>query len=187
MSNQQSSNAVTWRVFKFGGSSVTSAAHWHIIATRISEALDAGVCVAVVVSALRGMTDLLAAQLDASTRQRPETVLAEARQRHARLLAELEIAPEALDDTLSELQALLESTDASSPPTQQAALLGMGELLSSRLGRIYLELAGLPAHWLDSRKTLTCPLDPRRDMRASYLSATCPGQFSPALVQQLSA
>ncbi len=186
MSNQQSSSPATWRVFKFGGSSVTSAAHWHIIATRISEALDAGVCVAVVVSALRGMTDLLAAQLNASTRQRPESVLAEARQRHARLLAELEIAPQALDDTLSELQALLESTDTSSPPTQQAALLGMGELLSSRLGRIYLEQAGLPAHWLDSRKTLICPPDPHRDVRASYLSATCPGQFNPALVQQLS-
>jgi len=187
MTNQQSSKAGTWRVFKFGGSSVTSAAHWQIIATRINEALDAGVCVAVVVSALRGTTDLLAAQLDAGTRQKPETVLEEVRLRHASLLAELQLAPETLDESLSELRERLDSTDETSSPTQQACLLGMGEMLSSRLGEVYLKQIGVPVHWLDSRQALICSPDPRRDGRASYLSATCPAPVNPALRQQMSA
>ncbi len=187
MTNQQSSKAGTWRVFKFGGSSVTSAAHWHTIANRINEALDAGVCVAVVVSALRGMTDLLAAQLDASTWQAPETVLEQVRLRHAGLIADLQLAAEILDESLSELRELLESTDVASSPTQQASLLGMGEMLSSRVGVVFLQQAGVPVHWLDSRQTLICSPDPRRDERASFLSASCQATANPVLREQMSA
>ena len=82
MINTQSSH---WRVLKFGGSSVTLPAHWHQIGQRVSEGLDAGRCLIIVVSALRGVTDLLAAHATGESRQSPKTLADEIGKRHAEL------------------------------------------------------------------------------------------------------
>ncbi len=186
MSTVQSSNVSSWRILKFGGSSVTQASHWQIIRQRIAETLDAGFCVVVVVSALRGITDLLEAQLEAETRQPAETVHAEVAKRHRDLLVTLGLPADTLDRPLGELRQRLDAVAASAALPLQAELLAMGEMLSSRLGAIWLAKQNLPIQWLDSREVLICPDDPRRSPRAAYLSAQCPAQPDPKLRHRLS-
>ncbi|TVQ38038.1 MAG: bifunctional aspartate kinase/diaminopimelate decarboxylase [Wenzhouxiangella sp.] len=185
MSNLQSSNASSWRVIKFGGSSVTHPDHWQIIGRRVTETLDAGLCVVVVVSALRGVTDLLQAQFDTDTRQPAKQVSEEIAVRHRRLLDALELPGDVLDEPLAELDQLLGEVGDDSPPAQ-ARLLAMGEILSSRLGAAWLAGQNLPVQWLDSREALVASDDPRRGQRAAYLSAQCLAQPDPALRQRLS-
>jgi bifunctional diaminopimelate decarboxylase / aspartate kinase len=187
MIKQQSSTGSTWRVLKFGGSSVTQAEHWRQIADQIHVALDAGVCVAVVVSALRGITDLLEAQFDVSTRQSADRLIKELAERHRDLLRELKLSPDTLDPVLAELASLLSDQHRLEDPAQQACILGMGEMLSSRMGAAFLADAGLPITWLDSRQALVCPPDPRRGRRANYLSAECPAAADPGLRKRLAA
>jgi bifunctional diaminopimelate decarboxylase / aspartate kinase len=187
MSTSQSSHPGPWRIFKFGGSSVTRIEDWKLIAARMTEALDAGKCVAVVVSALRGITDLLEAQFDPQTSQSPDSVLREITQRHARLIEDMGLPPDTLDDALGELARWLQAGHEDDDPAGQARLLGMGEILSSRLGAAWLNKSGVPVNWLDARKVLICPPDPRRGPRTNYLSARCPAEINPALARELSA
>jgi bifunctional diaminopimelate decarboxylase / aspartate kinase len=187
MSNNQSSNGSTWRVFKFGGSSVSHASSWRIIAERIDETLATGTCVAVVVSALRGITDLLQSQLDPDTRQAPKTLLDEVRSRHVGLMTDLGIPDQTLDTLFCELESLLNGNEDVDDVAWQARLLGMGELLSSQLGAAYLRQRALPVAWLDSREVLICPTDARRSRQGQFLSADCPVQPDPGLRQRLSA
>jgi bifunctional diaminopimelate decarboxylase / aspartate kinase len=187
MSIQQSTGQHRWRVFKFGGSSVTRSEHWHTIADRLSEALEAGACVAVVVSALRGVTDLLSAQLEEATRQSSESVVGEIRQRHQKLMAGLGLPTDTLDPWLHELAELLEDSSTLSAPARQAQLLAMGEILSSQMGASWLKARGLPVKWFDSRQALICPTDPRRSEPATWLAADCPALANQELSQTLAA
>jgi len=181
MINTQSSH---WRVLKFGGSSVTLPAHWHQIGQRVSEGLDAGRCLIIVVSALRGVTDLLAAHATGESRQSPKTLADEIGKRHAELLSALELSPSLLEETMTELVDLLEQTP-DDDPALQARLIGMGELLSSRIGTAFLQKQGLPVGWLDSRDVLISVDNARRDQRACYLSAECPAESSAPLQRHL--
>ena len=186
MSTLQSSSAGSWRVLKFGGSSVTQPSHWHIIRQRVTETLDAGQSVVVVASALRGITDLLQAQLDASTRQPDDRIHAEIAQRHRDLLEALALPTTTLDAELDQLRTQLKAVSTSDALPLQAELLAAGEMLSSRLGASWLASQKLPMQWLDSREVLICTDDPRRSPRAAYLSAQCPAQSDPELQQRLS-
>ncbi|MCH8476328.1 MAG: bifunctional aspartate kinase/diaminopimelate decarboxylase [Wenzhouxiangella sp.] len=186
MSSLQSSDKRAWRVLKFGGSSVIRADHWRIIAQHVRDNLDAGFGVAVVVSALRGLTDLLEAQLNPETRQAATDILDEIKSRHDLLLEELGLNKQLLADPLEELATRLAVIDTAGPP-EHAALLGMGEILSSRLGAAWLAAQGLPVAWLDSREVLQAEEDARRGTRAAYLSAQCQALPDPALGQRLSA
>ncbi|MEE4329904.1 MAG: bifunctional aspartate kinase/diaminopimelate decarboxylase [Wenzhouxiangella sp.] len=182
---RQSNHGVSWRVLKFGGSSVTQPDHWALIAARVREALESVGGVAVVVSALRGVTDLLEAQIDPRLRQPVPAVVEEISQRHARLANALGIAIDPLTPTLDELRQLIERDDLEHNPAIQARLLGMGEILSSRLGVAALERHGLMTGWLDARQTLICPADPRRSERAEYLASRCRFEPDPALRERL--
>ena len=185
MSKQQSSSGSTWRIFKFGGSSVTRPEHWQTIAKRLGEALEEGVHVAVVVSALRGVTDLLSAQLDPATRQDIGSIMDEMRKRHAELMAGLDLPPDSLDAELNELAGLLKQGDTLQSPPLQARVLASGEMLSSKMGAAWLRQQGLPVNWFDSRQALVCPPDPRRGERAAWLAADCPALADPDLRKRL--
>jgi len=185
MTHAQSNQHALWRVLKFGGSSVTRADHWELIAERVSEALASAHRVAVVVSALRGVTDLLQAQVDPGSAQPVDAVMAEVVQRHERLAEAVGIPMDSIAPALEELRKSLEFPDLEQSPAAQARLLGMGEVLSSRLGVAALEQKGLPTGWLDARKVLICPGDPRRSERAEYLSSRCRSEADPALRQGL--
>lgn len=187
MSKQQATSRMIWRVFKFGGSSVTRLEHWQTIAKNMHEALDQGVHVAVVVSALRGVTDLLSAQLDPATRQPGETVMTELRKRHGELMAELDLPSNTLDDELNDLAGMLGDDRAIESPQLQAEILATGEILSSRMGAAWLQQQGLPVRWFDSRNALVCPPDPRRGEIAAWLAADCPALADPDLAERLAA
>ena len=189
MQSNSPSTAI-WRVLKFGGSSVTRAEHWQHIANRIRETLDEGRHVAIVVSALRGVTDLLEAQLDEALRKPVDEVIAEIQRRHLALAEELGLSGEqtadALDETLELLARLLagEAGPLEHGATQ-ARILACGEWLSSRLGASWLATQGLPLRWQDSRELLQCPVNDPRGERASFLAANCPADRDPALSARL--
>ncbi|TVS11553.1 MAG: aspartate kinase, partial [Wenzhouxiangella sp.] len=163
-----------WRVIKFGGSSVANPACWPHIAKTVQTALDEGARLLVVVSALRGITDLLAAQTSAETAQPAGRVLEEVRRRHIDLAAQLGLTDSGLDDSLAALRHCLDKADLGENPAAQAELMAQGELLSSRLAVVLLDHFGLQSNWLDAREVLRCPEDPNRSPASEYLSAHCP-------------
>lgn len=169
------SNRPEWLVLKFGGSSVAKAASWAGIAARAREHAERGSRVLVVVSALRGITDLLESCVQETDANTIAVARKEIRQRHQALLHELALPATALDESLAETDTLLNADAATMrTPAHQARVLGMGELLSSTLGRLALAAAGVECNWLDSRKYLITGSDGRRAPRAGYLSADCP-------------
>jgi diaminopimelate decarboxylase/aspartate kinase len=170
MNQPQSSH---WRVLKFGGSSVTRPEHWAQVRQRVTETLDAGRSVIVVVSALRGMTDLLENRARGELNQDDEELLAEIRQRHAGLLGALDRPTTGLDEMLAELSRTL-AVDRIDDPRWQAEVVASGELLSSRIGADWLAAQGLPAEWLDPRAFLISREHPHRSAESNYLSADCP-------------
>ncbi|MGY6629590.1 MAG: bifunctional aspartate kinase/diaminopimelate decarboxylase [Wenzhouxiangella sp.] len=184
-----SSQPAVWRVLKFGGSSVTRADHWRQIARCIQDGLNDNRHVAVVVSALRGVTDLLDAQFDPRLRKPSDNVMAEIRRRHLSLAAELGLSDEQalaiLTPTLDPLAELLADTGQLDQAAVQARVLASGEWLSSQLGAAWLADQGLPVRWQDSRELLRCPSHDPRGERAGWLSADCPARPDPALVDRL--
>lgn len=176
----------SYRVLKFGGSSVTRADSWGQIAQQADWALAEGRPVVMVVSALTGVTDLLAECVETIDAVNAETVLSELRQRHQALadafgleLGPLEPSFAALTADLGELS--VEPDDAA----LQARVLAAGELLSSRLGQLILNRQGLDCEWLDSRELLLCRNNPRRSLQSRYLSAECEVQPDPERIATL--
>lgn len=160
---------------KFGGTSVASSAQWDHIIAHVGEATNSGCNVVIVVSALRGVTDLLHAFTQKCQPELVNATWTELRDRHYQLARDLGLLVDCLDKPLEELRRRLDEC-AGEPgmPAREAALLGMGEILSSRLGAAILESAGVPVQWLDTRGLLTSASDGRKNRRSTYLSADCP-------------
>jgi diaminopimelate decarboxylase/aspartate kinase len=76
-----------WLVMKFGGSSVSSSRRWATIVEQARRGLDSQHHVLLVVSALSGVTDLLAGVADASTPAGRTEALDQIELRHRRLMA----------------------------------------------------------------------------------------------------
>ena len=176
-----------WRVLKFGGSSVAHPEHWPHIAASVRAARQDGVGVVVVVSALRGITDLLLAQTTPETAQTVTDVLTTVAERHQTLARALGAPTADLDALLQALKTRLEHPQLHSDPAAQAELLARGEWLSSHLTVSLLEHLGVPSRWLDARELLICPGDARRPGPGQYLSAHCPAQPNPGLASRLAA
>jgi len=189
-----------WRVMKFGGSSVADADNWARIGAEAANVLAADGNVVIVVSALAGMTDLLESCLQAPAEFDPDATLAEIRQRHAELAANVEADAGILEPVFEQLRAALERirdgqadpesepAPGSGPAPQDCAdLLACGELLSSRLGEHILHGQGLECQWLDSRELLLATDNARRSARATRLSAECETAPSPETQHRLAA
>ena len=174
-------------VCKFGGSSVATAENWPLIAEHVQTRLHDNRQVIVVVSALKGITDLLEAQTRPETRQPADTVCAEIRQRHQALLEKLGLPTDLLDEELATLGELLDSDDGNDDPARDARILGMGELLSSRLATACLQAQGVTVERLDTREILTSEANARRSRRAEFLSAECRTAPDPQVQQRLAA
>jgi diaminopimelate decarboxylase/aspartate kinase len=185
MQQTDSSQSSSWHVLKFGGSSVADAKAWPFITKAIRRALDDDKQVVVVVSALRGITDLLEAQTQADSQRPVEEVMQAIEQRHRKLAAELELDDDLLASYLAEVRHRLDVPDLLSNPAAQAELLAQGELLSSRLACAILAHNGVQAHWLDARDALICPQEVSRSRAGNYLSAHCPAEANPALRRRL--
>ena len=181
MNQPQSSH---WRVLKFGGSSVTEVSHWKQIALRVAETLDAGRSVVMVVSAIRGMTDLLDRATEMNSAHSTSALVAEIRQRHLKLLRELELDETILDKVLKTLAEQL-TLDLRGDPAWRARIIASGELLSSKIGAAWLANHSLPAEWLDAREVLISQDHQHRSAESNYLAADCPLHSTSALAETL--
>ncbi|MBM5812727.1 MAG: bifunctional aspartate kinase/diaminopimelate decarboxylase [Gammaproteobacteria bacterium] len=182
------SQAVSWVVLKFGGTSVSSRANWNRIAAILRVRLDERLRVAVVHSAVSGVTDALLRLLDRAAGGAAQEEVARIADRHHELAAALGIGlPEAVAQQLDELArtaggiALLgEVSDA-----VRARVLAAGELMATALGAAYLNAQGITTTLVDARSWLTA--QPARGQKLSLLSASCSHEADPALVQRFNA
>ncbi|HET9268759.1 MAG TPA: bifunctional aspartate kinase/homoserine dehydrogenase I [Vicinamibacterales bacterium] len=150
----------SWRVFKFGGSSVADAACMRRVA-EIIEAEPAGP-LAVVLSAAKGVTDGLLDLVSAAERQEPTAAaLAALRQRHIAIATEIctpddvkAFAAEFDADAIDIEQRLRKTAESgSSSHETRDVVSGYGELWSSRLFARCLQSRGRrgTVRWLDAR------------------------------------
>src|SRR5262245_32100560 len=152
--------ANSWRVFKFGGSSVADTACMRRVAAII-EAEPAGP-LAVVLSACKGVTDGLLDLVSAAERQEPTgAALASIRQRHITIATDL--CPPAdvtafaaeFDADAADIERRLRATAEAGSATQETrdVVAGYGELWSSRLFARGLAASGRrgAVRWLDAR------------------------------------
>ena len=174
-----------WRVLKFGGSSVARAENWPLIAEQVALVRDQGFDVAIVVSALSGITDLLQAYIDAGSGADASAMLSELERRHADMLAACGLPESTLDAPLDQLRRFLEDSFDQESPAEQARLLAFGETLSSRFAAARFGLDGIEAAWLDSRRVLVSDEREARSGRARYLSARCPARPDPEQAAEL--
>lgn len=152
-------------VMKFGGTSVADATAMSQVCRIVGNAVSGGAPVVVVVSAMSGVTDaLLAACLAArdgdmravengigGVRSRHWTVVRELFQHEgdAQLLAQLAHEIDDVRAVLTSVGVLHELT-----PRGTDRVAAAGELMSSRIVTALLNRSGIPARWLDPRRTV---------------------------------
>lgn len=180
-----------WVVCKFGGTSVSSPAHWNTIVEQVRGHRAEGWIPFLVCSALDGVSDQLEAllrQLSGNEPGDPEATLSSLRDRHGTLARELNLDVDAvLAEGFERLNAVTEEVRASDTPSprQRAAILASGELLSTRLGAAYLSTQDLPVQWLDAREFLRAKDEPHVPPRRQYLAARCASPPDPVLQSHL--
>ena len=135
-------------VMKFGGTSVDSAANWHKISALIRNRLDSGLRPVVVHSALSKVTNELQQILATALGEDPQAQIDALRQRHYSLAEELELdGPALLDESFAELERLVAGVRLvrEVSPRMHAHVVGMGELMATKLGAAFLKNAGAVA------------------------------------------
>ena len=142
----------SWIVLKFGGTSVADAAGWAQIARLVEARLQQGYRVALVCSAIRGVTETLERWSLAATESDRSSAWATIQSRHRVLASEFAVDA---DDLLDAAETRLADIPLGSDDVAHIArVLAEGELLSTRLGRRILESLGVSANWVDARDWL---------------------------------
>ena len=173
----------SWVVLKFGGTSVSTRARWDTIASVVRDYHDAEHRPFLVCSALSGVSDRLEALLDD-----PSVGLDTIRRQHLDLAADLGVdGPSVLADAFDTLSGLAKEAASASrvPPKLHAAVMAMGELMSTRLGAAFLDAQGLSSQWLDAREMLRAQDEAHVAPARRYLSATCAAYPDGVLQQHL--
>lgn len=162
-------------VLKFGGTSVSSRARWETIASIVRSRIEAGETPFVVCSALSGVTNLLERLLVEAPSGTHQETLATIEGRHRDIATELGVPFELVSNELTELGrlALGASLTNEVSPRLRARALGMGELMSTRLGAAFLESIGVESEWMDARQHLKAVALPNEPDAKHYLSALC--------------
>lgn len=183
-----SETALPLVVLKFGGTSVATAPRWRGIADIVARHRTAGRRVLLVCSAAGKTSDHLVRLLRAAEADNTDaaTILDEIRRTHLQLALELGIdGREVVEPLLVELgrrvQGIRLLGEASA--RSQAAVLAMGELLSTCIGGLYLSQQGLDAAWLDARELLQSDAAPGEADSSRFLSSTCDFGLDPATAQ----
>ncbi len=172
-----SESSARWVVLKFGGTSVASADNWRAIAARVQACLGEGLRPLVVVSALRGVTDDLEALISAPSETDRGALLAAIQARHVALARALGVETPAELET--QIRSIARAANALAGAGQDrsksaAEILAAGELMSSRLGALFLkQVAGLDCVWEDARTILRSEESADADPQAAYLAARC--------------
>ncbi len=156
---------------KFGGTSVAGLPQWQTIAALCRTRVAKGYSVALVCSALAGVTNRLQALCTEPAADRSAAIDGLIH-RYRSFANELSVDAEAdLARFEQELRHAAGRAGDSQKPQHRAELLALGEWASSRIGTVYLEQQGLRCCWQDSRSALTT-LPEAQDRRA-WLEARC--------------
>lgn len=143
------------KVFKFGGASLKDAAGIKNVAS-ILEMYRAETLV-IVVSAMGKTTNALEAVIAAHAAQNGEAraLLQKVREQHEALMRELfdpgDEVFAAVNDTFVEAEWVLDEAPAPNYDYMYDQIIGVGELVSSRITAAYLQSIGLRTQWLDAR------------------------------------
>jgi aspartokinase/homoserine dehydrogenase 1 len=150
-----------WMVYKFGGSSLANADCFRQVADNIRRHDRS---LAVVVSAVGGVTDLLIAALARAAARDADygTMLDQVRDRHLALAEDLLDAQgtlawaNAFEPELADVRHILHAASLLRHASVDSENLvsGMGEVWSARLLAAYLRQLGESADWLDAREIL---------------------------------
>lgn len=174
-----------WVVLKFGGTSVSTAANWHTIASLVRNRLEAGLQPVIVHSALQTVSNTLDSVLQLAVTGDPSEMLGEIRRQHEQLAEDLGLdSGPLLQDILQELDQLVAGIRLVREVSVRVRVrvMALGEIMATRIGAEFLRAQGLPVHWVDARDYLTSS-SPAGELRArDYLSATC--DFSPDKAMQ---
>ncbi len=167
-------------VLKFGGTSVATAPRWVGIAQIVRRHRSQGRRVLLVCSAAGATSDLLVQLVDAAEADDPavEGLLADLRARHLALADDLGVDGNAvLDGLFADLFRRVEGIRLlrEASPRSRAAVMALGELMSTRLGAAFLGARGLATTWLDARTLLQSTGEATEGQH--FLSATC--DFAP--------
>ena len=153
-------------VMKFGGTSVADADAIMRVVGIVKAARDSsGLPPVVIVSAMSGVTDRLLELTGSAERRRDAHVLngvAELSRRHFEAIERLLPADVAngvlveIGAQLDDLGALLKATGIlrAASPSAHDAIVCTGELINSRIVAAALEQNGVPAAWVDARRTI---------------------------------
>jgi len=175
-------------VMKFGGTSVSNAAHWQTIASLLQNRLDQGLRPIVVLSAIGKVTRDLEGILATASSGDPAEQLQALTEQHLVLAAELGLdGPALLGDLLRELEHLVADVRLVGTVTSRihAQVVAMGELLATAIGAACLRNSGFNVYCQDVREILVSTDQADRSAARNYLSATCSYDVDPALNRRL--
>ncbi len=167
-------------VMKFGGSSVSTAENWQIIAVLLRRRLDEGLQPIVVHSALQGVSNALECVLQSAINGDPTDDLSRIREQHYSLAKSLGLdGPSMLDESLHELEQLIAGVRLIREVSVRVRvrIMALGELMATRIGAGFLETQALPVQWMDARDLLRSRVGRVQQTAGAYLSATC--EYSP--------
>ena len=167
-----------WIVLKFGGTSVAGRPQWDVIAALVKARQSEGFRVLLVCSAVAGVTNRLGALADdpGSVEMRQELM-----EIHRALGRDLDVEDSLwLDQAESRVGRCLQDLDKDPGPRFRAALLAMGEWMSTTIGSLFLRQK-LAANWVDVRDVLE--VAPEKDLSPArrWLSAACSAGEDPGL------
>lgn len=165
-----------WVVLKFGGTSVSSADRWETIAGLLRQRQAEGLHPVVVHSALATVSNKLDELLHRALEEDVTAEVAGIRELHLRLAADLQVDGEKeLGAYFLELEHLLAGIHLirEVSPRIQARVMGLGELMATRLGAAFLSRQGLAVTWMDARELLLSSVRPGVNERSAYLAANC--------------
>jgi diaminopimelate decarboxylase/aspartate kinase len=173
-----------WIVLKFGGTSVAGRPQWETIAALAKARRSEGFRVLLVCSAVSGVTNLLnTLACEPNSADRLEELL----DTHRKLGRDLGVDEQNwLPECRRLLQVCLHDLLHQHGPRYSAALLAMGEWLSTKIGCCFLRHQ-LDATWVDARAALEVVQEKDLSPSRRWLSATCAAAESPVLAGRWSA
>ena len=173
-----------WIVLKFGGTSVAGRPQWDTITSLANMRRAEGFRVLLVCSAVAGVTDRLNAL--AYKPDSPE-LLEELLATHRKLGRELEVDEQDwFPESRRQFQNCLQDLTHEPGPQFRAALLAMGEWLSTKIGCCFLR-QNMDAAWVDVREALEISHEKDLSPARQWLSADCRAAEAPGLAGRWSA
>lgn len=172
-----------WIVLKFGGTSVAGRRQWETIANLAAARRSEGLRVLLVCSAVAGVTN----RLDdlASAPEQPNG-LDDLLEIHLALARDLEVDEAIwLPEGRNLLEQQLQNLRRDHGPRARAALLAVGEWLSTRIGFGFLAQR-LDVDWADAREALLTIHEPELSPSRRWLSADCRAGVDPGLISRWS-